>query len=98
VARFFAPFQIGPGVYPAFCTMGTSSLFRGVKRPGRGVDHPLPSSAEVKENVELYFYSLGAFTACSRVTFTFTNDNIQYTFFILLSFKISVNIELNIFK
>ena len=28
--------------------------FPGVKRPGRGVDHPLPSSAEVKERVELY--------------------------------------------
>ena len=24
---------------------------------GRGVDHPLPSSAEVKERVELYVYS-----------------------------------------
>ena len=30
---------------------------RGVKRPGRGVDHPPPSSAEVKERVELYLYS-----------------------------------------
>jgi len=28
--------------------MGTGSLL-GIKRPGRGVDHPLPSSAEVKE-------------------------------------------------
>jgi hypothetical protein len=35
-----------PGVNPASCTMGTGS-FPGVKRPGRGVDHPLPSSAEV---------------------------------------------------
>jgi hypothetical protein len=32
-------------------------LFPGVKRPGRGVDHPLSSSAEVKERVELYLYS-----------------------------------------
>ena len=30
--------------------------FPGVKRPGRGVDHPLPSSAEVKERVELYLH------------------------------------------
>jgi len=27
------------------------------KRPGRGVYHPSPSSAEVKERVELYLYS-----------------------------------------
>jgi len=31
--------------------------FPGVKRPGRGVDHPPPSSAEVKERVELYLCS-----------------------------------------
>jgi len=36
--------------------MGTGT-FPGVKRPGRGVDHPLPSSAEVKERVKLYLYS-----------------------------------------
>jgi hypothetical protein len=27
--------------------------FPGIKRPGRGVDHPPPSNAEVKERVEL---------------------------------------------
>jgi len=36
--------------------MGTGS-FPGVKRPGRGFHHPPPSSAEVKEIVQLYFYS-----------------------------------------
>ena len=47
-ARFSAPAQTGPGAYPAPCTMGTGS-FPGVKRPGRGADHP-PShlTAEVK--------------------------------------------------
>jgi hypothetical protein len=55
-ARFSAPVQTGPGAYPASYTMGTES-FPGVKRPGRGVDHPPPSSAEVKERVELYLYS-----------------------------------------
>jgi len=30
-------------------------LFSGVK-PGRGVDHPYPSSGEVKQSVELYLY------------------------------------------
>jgi len=36
--------------------MGTGS-FPGVKRPGRGVDHPPPFSAEVKERVEIYLCS-----------------------------------------
>jgi hypothetical protein len=55
-AIFSAPVQTGPGAYPASCTMGTGS-FPGVKRPGRGVDHPPSSSAEIKERVELYLYS-----------------------------------------
>ena len=33
------------------------SLFPDVKRPERGVDHPPPTSAKVKERVELYFHS-----------------------------------------
>jgi hypothetical protein len=45
-ARFFAHVQAGPGAHPASCTMGTGS-FPGLKRPGRGADHPPPSSAEV---------------------------------------------------
>ena len=32
-------------------------LFPGVKRPGRGIDHPLLFRDEVKERVELYHYS-----------------------------------------
>jgi hypothetical protein len=44
--RFSAPVQTGPGAHPASCTMGTWS-FSGVKRSGRGADHPSPSSAEV---------------------------------------------------
>jgi len=35
--------------------MGTGS-FPGVMRPGRGVDHPPPFSAEVEEKVGLYLY------------------------------------------
>jgi hypothetical protein len=30
-------------------------VFTGVQLPGRDVDHPLPSSAEIKKRVELYF-------------------------------------------
>jgi hypothetical protein len=33
--------------------------FPGVKRPERGVNHPLPSSAEVKASVDLHLYSSG---------------------------------------
>jgi len=57
--------------HPASCTMGTES-FQGVKRPGRGVDHPPPSSAEVKERVDIHLLTLWAFVACSRAIFTFT--------------------------
>jgi hypothetical protein len=38
-ARFSTFVQTGPGAHPASYTMGTGSL-PGVKRPGRGVDHP----------------------------------------------------------
>ena len=41
------------GPTPPSCAVGTGS-FPGIKRPGRGVDRPPPSSAEVKERVELY--------------------------------------------
>ena len=37
--RFSATVQTGPGAHPASYTMGTGS-FPGVKRPGRGNDHP----------------------------------------------------------
>jgi len=36
--------------------MGNGS-FTGIKRPERSVDHPTPSSAQIKERVELYLYS-----------------------------------------
>jgi len=56
-ARFFAPIQTGPVAPPASYKLGTRS-FLGVKWPGHGVDHPPPpSSANVKERVELYIYS-----------------------------------------
>ena len=38
-ARFSVPVQTGSGAHPAFYTVGTRS-FPGVKRLGRGVDHP----------------------------------------------------------
>jgi hypothetical protein len=53
--KFFAHVQTGCGAHLASCTVGTG-CFPSLKRLGRGVDHPHPSSAEVKERVELYFY------------------------------------------
>jgi hypothetical protein len=67
--RFSMPVQTGPGAHSASYTMGTGS-FRGVKHPGRGVEHPPPpqSSTDVKR-VELPIW---AFMTCCRVNFTFT--------------------------
>jgi len=44
--------QTDPWVHPASHTMGTGS-FLGLKRPGRGIDHPPPSSIKAKARVEL---------------------------------------------
>ena len=55
-ARFSAPVQTSPEAHPASCTMGTGP-FPGV-RCGRGWRWPLsPSTAEIKNRVELYLYS-----------------------------------------
>ena len=75
--RFHAPVQTGPVAHPASCTMGNGS-FPGVKRPDRGVDYPIPSSAEVKERVELIvvyvfllfvhvFLTLSMYSYCSSM-------------------------------
>jgi hypothetical protein len=37
---FFALVETGPGDLPISYTMCTGSFFPGVKRPGRGVNHP----------------------------------------------------------
>jgi hypothetical protein len=64
---------------PNLLCSGYRVFFPGVERLGRGVHHPPPSSAEVKESVELYLNPpphVWAVMACSRVNFTFT-----FTFF-----------------
>jgi hypothetical protein len=47
-ARFSGPIETGLEAQTVFCSMGTGSLSPGVKLPGRGVDHPPPSSPEVE--------------------------------------------------
>ena len=56
-ARFCAFVQTGPGAHPASYTMGTGS-FTGVKRPGRGVDHPPPSKAPIGPSCPVLGWSL----------------------------------------
>ena len=55
-ARFSAPVRTVPGDNRASYTLAARS-FPGVKRPGRGANHPPPSSAAVKERAGLYFYA-----------------------------------------
>ena len=50
------------GPHPAFYTISTGSCPE-VKRPGRGVDHPPPYSAEIKERMKLYISSPTALSA-----------------------------------
>ena len=45
----------GLGIESSY-TVGTGSVSWEVKLPGRGVNHPPPSSTEVKEKVEVYHY------------------------------------------
>jgi hypothetical protein len=52
-ARFSAPVRTGPEAHPHPYTVGTGS-FPELERPGHAVDHPPPSSTEVKERAELY--------------------------------------------
>jgi hypothetical protein len=50
--------QTGCGAHPASHTMGTGgSIPEGKARPGRDADHSPPSSAEVKEEEQLYLLS-----------------------------------------
>ena len=46
--RFSIPFHTGPGAHPTSHKMGTGS-FPGVKRPGRGVNHPPPLAPRLKK-------------------------------------------------
>ena len=51
--EIYVPVQTGPEAKQPPVT-GVQAVSRGVKQPGRGIDHLPLSSAEVKETVELY--------------------------------------------
>ena len=87
-AGFFTPIHTRPGAHPASYTGGTG-LFPGIKQPKYGVYHPLPSSAEVQESGEWYFYSPSDFMAHWRVNFTF-----YWVFLIFQNFLLPVGIHI----
>ena len=57
VARIPHPYRLVPGPTQIPTQMVPGLLSGGKKRLGCGINHPLPSSTEVKERVELYCYS-----------------------------------------
>jgi hypothetical protein len=54
---FSHPSRPAQGPPPSLLYDGYRVSFLGVKRPGRGVDHPPSPSARIKQRVELYLYS-----------------------------------------
>ena len=56
-AEIFRTRQERPWGLPSLLYNVYRLSFPEIKRPGRGVDHPPPSSAEVEERIELYLYS-----------------------------------------
>jgi len=66
--RISAPVQTGPGAHPVSCTRSTRSLFPGIKRPGRYVDHPLP--IRITGIPEKRYGELCAIVVSIHITFT----------------------------
>jgi hypothetical protein len=62
--------------------MGTASP-PGVKQPGPGFNHPPPSSAEIKEMVELYIYPTPLWGFTAFTSFSATLRNMGYVDFIV---------------
>jgi hypothetical protein len=71
--------QNGSGAHPASYAVGTTSFLPGVERPGHETDHSPPSSAEVKEWVDLYLHSPK--TPPWRGAHLKHRDNFTFTFY-----------------
>jgi hypothetical protein len=53
--------------------------FPGIKKAGRGVDHPPPPGAEVQERAEVYLYSpFWTFMACFSVNYSYSYSSSYY--------------------
>jgi hypothetical protein len=80
--------------HPSIPALGpTQPSIRWVKRPGHGVDHQHPSSAEVKEKVELYFHSSSGslwFVQGLNVFFFTLSQDLRYSYRVLHSFSLCV--------
>jgi hypothetical protein len=87
--RFSAHVQTAPGAHPASYTMGTAS-FPGIKRPGRGVDHPPNLTPRLKKEYSYTSNSTSgpSWTVLGR-TFTFT---FTFTFTLFRSTHFAPNI------
>jgi hypothetical protein len=69
-ARFSALVQTGPEAQPGSYTVGTESLV-GIKRPGRGVNHPPSSSDKIQQNSRaIQLLPLCALMAVYRVNYS----------------------------
>ena len=83
-ARYSASVQNGLGTIQASYTMGTVSLSWGVKRPGRGLDHPTPSSDEVNllkpNDIYIYICRTAALTS-KRYILNIYSTNIHTEYF-----------------
>jgi hypothetical protein len=84
--------QNGSGAHPASYTVGTRGSFPGVKRPGCEADHSPPSSAEVKEWVELFLHSLSK-PSWRAAWLKKHRDNFTFLFIIMFNWSSSDNVR-----
>ena len=75
VGRSWVRIQTGPGAHPFSCTEGTV-YFPGLKKPGRGIDHPPHPTPKLKKEYIYTSIPLWDFVACFGVTFTFNFFNV----------------------
>jgi len=67
---FSIPFQTGSGAHVSFTTMNIWAVFLGVKRPGRGFNHPLYLALRLRMSKAITLFPSVPLMACYGVTFT----------------------------
>ena len=76
VAKFSAPVQNDPGAHPASYS-GNRFSVPGVKRSGRGVDHPSHLAPRLKKHCSYTSSPSVIFLACSRVNWMYFARTVQ---------------------